>query len=196
MKETYSTSYTLLNRACQEGDSMAWEELIGFYRQYIYVIIRSLNISPSDAEDVQQQVLVQLWKYLPTFDKNRKGTKFRFWLSRVTRNQAIDFIRKKNAENRKIDKVIEDNFNSFDPEIEELTRKEWEIFITNRAMDNIRPHFSEKALEAFSLSRKGMTVLQISDQIGVSQDSVYKYISRIKLKLIEEIKHLKRELDF
>jgi len=66
----------------------------------------------------------------------------------------------------------------------------------NRAMDNIRPHFSEKALEAFSLSRKGMTVLQISDQIGVSQDSVYKYISRIKLKLIEEIKHLKRELDF
>ena len=95
MKETYSTSYTLLNKACNEADSHAWDQLIGFYRQYIYVIIRSLNIPPSDAEDVQQQILIQLWKYLPTFDKNREGTKFRYWLSRVARNQAISFIRKK-----------------------------------------------------------------------------------------------------
>ena len=200
MKDTYSTSYTLLNRACQEGDSMAWEELIGFYRQYIYVIIRSLNISPDDAEDVQQQVLVQLWKYLPSFDKNRKGAKFRFWLARVTRNQAINFLRKKQAENRKIDKASEEDLSDFDqvcdPEIEELTRKEWEIFITNRAMDNIRPHFSEKALESFALSRKGMKAQEVSEKLGVSQDSVYKYMSRIKLKLIEEIKHLKNELDF
>lgn len=201
MKDDYSTSYTLLNRACAENDAMAWEELIGFYKQYIYVIIRSMNITQSDAEDVQQQVLVQLWKYLPTFDKNRQGTKFRYWLSRVTRNQTINFIRKQKSYEKRIDQAK--NFNEVDllkeateSEREEEDKKEWELFISNKAMDNIRSHFSDKALKAFSLARKGMPTNEIATEIKVSHDSVYKYISRIKLKLIEEIKHLRKELDF
>jgi len=38
--------------------------------------------------------------------------------------------------------------------------------------------------------------MEISEQLEVKADSVYKYISRIKLKLVEEIKRLKEELDF
>ena len=199
MKDDYSTSYTLLNRACADNDAKAWEELISFYKQYIYVIIRSLNIAKSDAEDVQQQVLVQLWKYLPTFDKEREGTKFRYWLSRVTRNQTINFIRKQKSYESKLNKAKD--FNEVDKElpiaeIEEREKKEWELFISNKAMENIRSHFSDKAIEAFSLARKGLRPNEISEKVGVSTDSVYKYISRIKLKLIEEIKYLRESLDF
>jgi RNA polymerase sigma factor (sigma-70 family) len=199
MKDDYSTSYTLLNRACADNDAMAWEELISFYKQYIYVIIRSMNITKSDAEDVQQQVLVQLWKYLPSFDKDREGTKFRYWLSRVTRNQTINFIRKQKSYETKLNKAK--NFNELEmdaspADIEAQEKKEWELFISNKAMDNIRTHFSDKAIEAFNLARKGMSPSDISQKIEVSTDSVYKYISRIKLKLIEEIKYLRQSLDF
>ncbi|WDE95360.1 sigma-70 family RNA polymerase sigma factor [Lentisphaera profundi] len=200
MKDDYSTSYTLLNRACSSNDSIAWDELIGLYKQYIYVIIRSMNISQADADDVQQQVLLQLWKYLPSFDKNREGTKFRYWLSRVTRNQAINFLRKQKSYESKLDKAKnheeQGGLDDISPDLEERERKEWELFISNKAMDNIREHFSEKALSAFALTRKGLKPNEISSQIGVSADSVYKYVSRIKLKLIEEIKYLRAELDF
>jgi RNA polymerase sigma factor (sigma-70 family) len=201
MNPTYSTRYTLLERAKQQSDSDAWEQLIGFYRKYIYVIIRSMGVSESDTDDVLQQVLVELWKYLPEYTYDPQKSKFRSWVARVTRNQVISFVRRQKSHMAKLDKAqsqAQENYLSSinTPEIEEIVTREWELFISNTAMQNVSRHFSDKAIEAFSLFSQGMKVNQISEEISVKADSIYKYISRIKLKLVEEIQALQKELDF
>ena len=51
MNEHYVTRYTLLQRAQDQDDSVAWQEFIDFYKNYIYVIIRSMGINHHDCED-------------------------------------------------------------------------------------------------------------------------------------------------
>jgi RNA polymerase sigma factor (sigma-70 family) len=201
MNPTYSTRYTLLERAKQQSDSDAWEQLIGFYRKYIYVIIRSMGVSESDTEDVLQQVLIELWKYLPEYTYDPQKAKFRSWVARVTRNQVISFVRRQKSHMAKLDQAqseVQENYLSSinTPEIEVIVTQEWELFISNTAMQNVSRHFSDKAIEAFMLFSQGMKVNQISKEISVKADSIYKYISRIKLKLVEEIQSLQKELDF
>jgi predicted transcriptional regulator len=64
------------------------------------------------------------------------------------------------------------------------------------ALKKIETHFSPAALEAFKLANKGMKVSEIAKQLEVKDDSVYKYISRVKTRFITEIKKLKDELNF
>ena len=201
MNQTYSTRYTLLERAKSQSDAKAWEELIGFYRRYIYVIIRSQGVNEDDTEDVLQQVLVELWKYLPGYNYDPKKAKFRSWVATVTRNQVISFIRRQQSHAKKLDKAQQESQESYlnsinTPEVEEIATKEWELFLSNTALDNVAKHFSPKALEAFELFAKGFKANDISKQLDVKADSIYKYIGRIKVKLVEEIQNLKRELDF
>lgn len=201
MNQTYSTRYTLLERAKSQSDAKAWEELISFYRRYIYVIIRSMGVSESDTEDVLQQVLVELWKYLPDYKYDPKKSKFRSWVATVTRNQVINFVRKQQSHAKKLDKAQQESKESYlnsinTPEVEEIATKEWELFLSNTALDNVSKHFSPKALQAFELFARGVKVNEISEKLEVKADSIYKYISRIKVKLVEEIQSLKQELDF
>jgi len=201
MNPGYSTRYTLLERAKNQSDSEAWEELIGFYRKYIYVIIRSMQVNATDCDDVLQLVLIELWKYLPEYQYDKEKSKFRFWVAKVTRNQVISYIRRQQSHAKKLDKAQAEATLSYldsikTPEIEEIVTREWKLFISNSAMQNIERHFSSQAIESFRLYSKGLKVNDIALKVDVKPDSVYKYISRIKLKLIEEINSLKNELDF
>ena len=198
---TYMTRCTLLERARNQYDSPAWEELIGFYRRYIYVIIRSMNVNHHDTEDILQQVLVKLWQHLADFEYNRDKCKFRYWITVITRNQVLEFVRKRKSDSNKHDRMRAENEADYlntitTPDVEELATTEWKSFIANMAMQNIKPSFTDQAVSAFMLYTKGVSVADISTRLHVKPDSVYKYISRIKLKLINEINRLKVEEEF
>jgi RNA polymerase sigma factor (sigma-70 family) len=201
MNQTYSTRHTLLQRAQKMSDPEAWEQLIGFYRNYIYVIIRSMGVNENDSEDVLQLTTVELWKYLPKYEYNSQKAKFRTWVAKVTRNQVISYIRRQKAYINKLDRADAELREGYlktvhTLELDEIITEEWETFVANSAMQNISRHFSENALQAFGLFSQGVSVNEISEALGIKADSIYKYISRIKLKLIEEIQNFRQELDF
>ena len=81
------------------------------------------------------------------------------------------------------------------PEIEEIAEKEWRIYISNLAMQNIKKIFSGNAIEAFELSMKEIPGEEIASTLGVALDSVYMLKSRVKKRLIEEIKMLKEQYE-
>ena len=183
------------------SDPEAWEQLIGFYRNYIYVIIRSMGVNENDSEDVLQLTTVELWKYLPKYEYNSQKAKFRTWVAKVTRNQVISYIRRQKAYINKLDRADAELREGYlktvhTLELDEIITEEWETFVANSAMQNISRHFSENALQAFGLFSQGVSVNEISEALGIKADSIYKYISRIKLKLIEEIQNFRQELDF
>jgi len=198
-EDQYQTRATLIMRVQDQHDEASWEEFVRVYRRYIYAIIRSMNISESDTEDILQQVLINLWNSLPKMDY-KKIKRFRSWLSTVTKNCVTDFIRKRMRDTNRVKKAKDDEtivyLSSIRlPEIEEIAEREWEIHLTNLALENIEPLFSGKAVKAFRMSLEGKEIDEIAIELGVKENSVYRLKNRVKDRLIREIVHLRNTLE-
>ena len=77
---------------CRAGDQAAWEALVERYARYVYSIAaRVYRLSPSDAEDVFQEVFARVFERL---DSLREGDALRPWIAQTTRNCAIDTLRR------------------------------------------------------------------------------------------------------
>jgi RNA polymerase sigma-70 factor (ECF subfamily) len=195
--DQYNTRETLIRRVQNQQDDQSWEEFVQVYRRYIYAIIRSMNISEHDTEDILQQVLINLWNSLPKMDY-QKIKRFRSWLSTVTKNCVTDFIRKRTREANRLEKAAKDDTLTYLktirlPEIDSIAEREWEIHLTNMALDNIEPLFSGKAVEAFRLTLQGKGVNEIARELDLKENSVYRLKNRVKERLIQEIMHLRSE---
>ena len=199
MADQYKTRATLIQRVQNQHDEASWEEFVHVYRRYIYAIIRSMNISEADTEDILQQVLINLWKSLPKMDYE-KINRFRSWLSTVTKNCVTDFIRKRSRDATRLEKAGKDDTLTYLktirlPEIDAIAEREWEIHLTNLALENIEPLFSGKAIDAFRLTLEGKSVEEIAQKLDLKENSVYRLKNRVKERLIEEIVQLREELE-
>jgi RNA polymerase sigma-70 factor, ECF subfamily len=80
-----------LVRKAREGEVGAYEELIRRHRDRIYRIALRITGDPTDADDVTQEVVIQLWTALSGF----AGTSaFTTWLYRVVVNRSLDLQRR------------------------------------------------------------------------------------------------------
>jgi len=198
-EDQYQTRATLIQRVQNQQDEQSWEEFVGVYRRYIYAIIRSMNISEHDTEDILQQVLINLWNSLPKMDYE-KINRFRSWLSTVTKNCVTDFIRKRTRDANRLEKAGKDDTLTYLksirlPEIDHIAEREWEIHLTNLALENIEPLFSGKAVETFRLTLQGKSVEEIAEELDLKENSVYRLKNRVKERLIQEIRHLRDTLE-
>lgn len=87
------TSLSLLDRANQ-GDTLAWKNLVQVYGAIIYAWVRRSGCQRADAADVVQDVFVSLSKGLAKFDAAMEGSTFRGWLWTITRNKIADLRRR------------------------------------------------------------------------------------------------------
>jgi len=198
-EDQYQTRATLIMRVQDQHDDASWEEFVRVYRRYIYAIIRSMNISEHDTEDILQQVLINLWNSLPKMDY-KKIKRFRSWLSTVTKNCVTDFIRKRTRDVNRVKKAGKDEtlvyLSSIRlPEIDAIAEREWEIHLTNLALENIESLFSGKAVSAFRMTLEGKEIHEIAETLDVKENSVYRLKNRVKERLIQEIIHLRNTLE-
>jgi RNA polymerase sigma factor (sigma-70 family) len=199
MEDQYQTRETLIQRVKNQHDDKSWDEFVHVYRRYIYAIIRSMNINEHDTEDILQQVLLNLWNSLPKMEYE-KFTRFRSWLSSVTKNCVTDFIRKRTRDAHRLEKAGKDETLTYLndirlPEIDQIAEREWEIHLTNLALENIEPLFSGKAVEAFRLTLQGKEIDQIAIDLDLKENSVYRLKNRVKDRLIQEIIQLREVLE-
>jgi RNA polymerase sigma-70 factor (ECF subfamily) len=76
-------------------DETAVAELYDRHSRAVYSVIMRVLRSPSDAEDVLQEVFVRVWTRADTYD-SRLGSPVA-WLLRIARNRAIDRLRSKRS---------------------------------------------------------------------------------------------------
>ena len=191
----YNTRQSLLLKICQQHDDESWETFADLYRNYIYVIIRRMNISHEDCQDLSQDILLQLWNKLPEFSYEPNKAKFRTWLCRVVRNHALNFIKASSRRHEKKEMAAGEVDSTDQSEIDTMMQKEWEIYLTNLAMARLRDKFNGQAIEAFELSLKGESIAAIAQKLKLQEQSVYKLKSRVKDRLISEIKQLRHDME-
>ncbi|VGO12592.1 hypothetical protein PDESU_01145 [Pontiella desulfatans] len=199
MGHTYATRKTLLQRARNQRDEHSWAELVSVYRKYAYSVIRSLNVSEHDAEDILQQVFLKLWEKLPQMDLD-EIVRFRSLLGRITKHCTIDYVRRRSKAAEKLQQAAQDETIQYLkaiqlPEIDRIAEERWEVFLATQALDNVESQFSGQAVTVFRMSLNGRGVREIAQELGLEENSVYRLRTRVKNQLVLEIQHLRKELE-
>ncbi|HMO39293.1 MAG TPA: RNA polymerase sigma factor [Saprospiraceae bacterium] len=91
MNNPFSTTYhdaadSELIRHAREGSKQALEMLLTRHRHYIYNVALKMILSPFDAEDLTQEVLIKIITNLSSF---REESSFRTWAYRITFNHFL-----------------------------------------------------------------------------------------------------------
>lgn len=85
-----------------KGNKQQFRELILRYQSRVFAVALKVTNNQKDAEDISQEVFLQLYRSLGTFNGN---SSFSTWIYRITMNKAIDYKRK---QERQLDQEPED----------------------------------------------------------------------------------------
>ena len=94
-----------LLRKISNRDASALSELYDIHSKYLYTIIYYILRDEAEAEDLLQEVFIQIWEKIDSYDETLGNPLA--WLTRVTRNKSIDRIRSKSFKNRSSETDIE-----------------------------------------------------------------------------------------
>lgn len=87
----------LLIKQVKEGNRDAFRILVANHHQMVIRICMSFLNQQEDAEDVAQEVFIEIFKSMPTF---REESSLSTWLYRMAVNKSLDFIRQKKRKKR------------------------------------------------------------------------------------------------
>jgi|TARA_B110000967_G_scaffold37619_1_gene37119 RNA polymerase sigma-70 factor (ECF subfamily) len=80
-----------------QGNREAYSQLIDDYEQKVFATCISFLPNKEDAEDIAQEVFLEVFKSIKKFKGN---SKLSTWIYRITTNKCLEFIRKKNSKRR------------------------------------------------------------------------------------------------
>jgi RNA polymerase sigma factor (sigma-70 family) len=195
----WNTNATLLQRVKNQHDNKSWDEFNKYYRPYVFMIIRGLNIRHHDADEIAQMIMIKLWESLPSFDYSPDKGYFRGWLRTVTVNRVRNYIATKAYKQESLEGINEKNEvykeeNFSEAEIERIADREWETYICQLAWENVRGNFEEKVQSVYQKLCEGLECDVIAEHLDIKRNTVYIYRKRIQEKLYIEIRKLNREL--
>lgn len=124
-------------------------------------------------EDLFQEILLQLWKSFPNFDRKRK---FTTWMYRVALNTAISQFRKEKRDKLEYRDVLPDSLSSSFGNSYEKTE---EYKLVHLAISRLSK--AEKALIIVYMD--DYSYEEIAEIIGISVSNVGVKINRIKKKI-------------
>jgi len=79
--------------AVRSGNQDAMAELYDRYSSVVYAVALRVLCDAAAAEDVLQEIFMQLWRNPGAFDASRGN--LAAWLAVIARNRAVDFLRKR-----------------------------------------------------------------------------------------------------
>ncbi len=150
------TPDAMMVSAIRSGDEQAMAELYSRYSGVIYSVALRVLGETAAAEDVLQEVFMQLWRNPDAFDASRGS--LAGWLAVIARNRAIDALRKRRPE---VD--IDDVVVSCEPDM--ARGADW-----SRALDKIRgaltsmPPLQRSALDMAFF--EGLSHTEIAEKTG------------------------------
>lgn len=81
----------------KQGDEAAFREMVETWQDMVYNTALGIVQVPSDAEDIAQEVFVQVYQSVSSF---KGDSKFSTWLYRITITKSLDHERRKKRKKR------------------------------------------------------------------------------------------------
>ena len=89
------------------GDESALGELYDRYSGLLLALSRRILIDSSDAEEILQEVFLQVWNQAERYDRRRSSVST--WLVLITRSRSIDRLRSRQVKDRTLTSMQQEN---------------------------------------------------------------------------------------
>ena len=188
------TSQTLLARLRRgPEDKEAWAQFATRYGAVVFSWCRKKGLQRADAEDVTQEIFVDLCKRMRTFEYDPSKS-FRKWLSAMTHHAWVDFLERKRRNppgtgDSAVGALLEAREAPDELAAQLDAAAEKELF--EEAASRVRLRVEPQTWQAFSLTAiEKLPAADVAKRLGLSIDSVYQAKSRIVALLREEARRL------
>jgi RNA polymerase sigma-70 factor (ECF subfamily) len=178
------TDAALMDRILQR-DSSALEALYDRYGGPVYSLVLRISQQPASAEEIVQDVFLQLWRSAERFEISRGPLEP--WLFTMARNRALDFLRLKREKQRRREDSVDSDvpFSAVArPDLEgdiDRSRRAEKV----RALMSSLPSAQRRAIELAYF--EGMSHSEISAAMGEALGTVKSWIRGGLLRLRESL---------
>ena len=194
-----TTRASLILRLRHPDDAAAWQEFVDIYQPLIFRLARARGLQEADAFDTTQEVLARVATAVNRWDPDPERGSFRGWISRITRNLVIEFLRSKN----RLPKTSDDSAvrqllsqqpgKSTDADLFDLEH-ERQVFAW--ASERVQHHFKPQTWQAFWMTAvENQPVEKVAQQLKISNGAVYISRSRVMSRLKKTVERHVSELD-
>jgi RNA polymerase sigma factor (sigma-70 family) len=92
MADFPTTNANLLVRLQDPKDRAAWDDFVAIYQPVLMQLLARRGLQNSDAEEIVQETFVAIANSIDRWQPDESLGNFRSWLSRVSRNLAINYL--------------------------------------------------------------------------------------------------------
>lgn len=187
------TRQSLLLRA-RVGDESAWNDLVILYRPLLLAWLRRQDIPPSDVDDLLQEILIAVVRYLPSFRHSGHLGAFRSWLRTIACNRTADYWRSPGrraiAPGGDASSVLRE-LEQPDSDLNRRWDEEHDRYVLRCLLDLVEQEFEPTTLQAFRrLALDEAPGAQVAAELGLSIGAVYVAKSRVLGRIREEAEGL------
>jgi RNA polymerase sigma-70 factor (ECF subfamily) len=202
--ELFRTRATLLQRLKDWQDQASWQDFFDIYWRLIYSVAREAGLTDPESQDVVQETMLSVAKYMPGFKYDPALGSFKAWLLNLTRWRIIDQFRKRRGLETRgpgtshstagmatVEKVVDPATQA----LEKLWDSEWEHHLLGAALARLKRRLDPQKYQIFDFSvNKNWTPEKVARTFGISVDQVYLARHRVGLLVKEEVKRLEKEI--
>jgi RNA polymerase sigma factor (sigma-70 family) len=193
----FVTRVTLLGRLrAAPDDPAAWSEFVEWYGGKIYAWCRAWGLQEADAQDVTQEVFLNLSVRMHHFRYDPRGS-FRAWLKTLTRHAWQDYLEKQRRLGRGSgsDSVME-RLAAVEAQ-DDLARRLAEAFdqeLLREAAARVRLRVEPRTWDAFHLlAIEGRSGAEVAQRLQMKVATVFVARSKVQRMLREELSRLDRD---
>ncbi len=191
------THASFLLRLRDRTDQLSWPQFHERYGHMLYRYARYRGASAVDAEDVVQEVEMQLFQAIDGFEYDARRGRFRAYLHTAVIHALARRASKQAGQPLKLDPR---EFDHLAAQREADTDAEWEVeWQLNRlrqAVQAIAGEFEPHVLKAFEMHvLAGRPVVDTAEHLGVSKWTVYRAKSRVLGRVRDKLAELDPDED-
>jgi len=184
---------SVLVQKATRGDRAAFSALVRLHMRAVVSVCYKILGNRDDAEDVAQDVFVQVYRKLKSF---RGDASFKSWVLRIAHNRSLNFIRDNRRHSSSETVSIDAEMNESGLKLKDLlpagdeTRPDsmMEAARNRRILFDSLAALPEKYAEPFSMHKLDqMPYAEIAENLGLSLPAVETRIHRAKMMLQKEI---------
>jgi len=149
------------------GDNKAFQAFYEKYSSLAYSIAMKMLRSPTNSDDLLQEVFLQIWRQASRYSKERGNPEA--WVITITRSRAIDKLRSLKRVDKGVQKV-EDHYKESDPA---SFSNASEQNITKIVVSGVLKELSEDHRQVLELAYyNGLTQTEIAEKINIPLGTV------------------------
>jgi len=184
-----SDEMDLIHRV-QEGDQLAFREVVERYQSKVHSIIYGILRNRNDAEDIAQQVFAKVYFSIRNFDGR---SALLTWIYKITLNECYDYLRKRKVRKLVYESDISDEEEQrinrslvadTSPTVEnELARRDYVMKLLSKVSEEDRNLLLLKEVE-------GHSVDELAEMTGMNQNTIKVKLFRARQKLVKAAKRM------